>query len=105
MKTQQTGSEIPPPKYDTTLALIIKCPKCQTQRAFQVSDAFMLVINRVSSGAEYSTVCEECGYRTSVQLAWTKRHLGWISERLIFTNIVTVEDDCGMNKQEGGKEI
>jgi hypothetical protein len=87
------------------LALIVKCPKCQTQRAFKVNDRFMLVVTRQSSGTEYSTVCEECGHRSGVVLAWTQRHPRWVSERLIFTKTVTVEDDYGMTKQEGGKKI
>jgi hypothetical protein len=46
-----------------------------------------------------------CKYRFNVQLVWTKRHKNWVSERIVFKKIVTVEDDFGMTKQEGGKEI
>jgi hypothetical protein len=105
MKSQQTGSEIPPDKGADVLALIIRCPKCQTQRAFRVNNGFMLVVTRKSSGAEYSTACDVCKYRFNVQLVWTKRHKNWVSERIVFKKIVTVEDDFGMTKQEGGKEI
>jgi hypothetical protein len=99
------GSEIPPSKDDDVLALIIKCPKCQTQRAFKVNDGFMLVITRKSSGTEYSTICEVCDHRFNVQLAWTKRHPMWVAEKLVFTKSVTVEDDFGMSKSEIEKKI
>jgi hypothetical protein len=105
MKSQQIGSSIPPEKDQDTLALIIKCPKCQTQRAFKVNDGFMLVMTRQSSGTEYSTMCDACGYRINVQIAWTQRHFGWVAERLVFTKSVAVEDEIGMFKAEGGKEI
>ena len=105
MKSQQYGSDIPPSHDDDILALIIKCPKCQTQRAFKVNDGFMLVSTRLSSGTEYSTVCEECDYRINVQFAWTRRHPRWVAERLVFTKMVMVEDDFGMTKAEGGKSI
>jgi hypothetical protein len=99
------GSEIPPKKDEDVLALIIKCPKCQTQRAFKVNDGFMLVMTRESSGTEYSTICEVCEHRFNVQLAWTRRHERWVAERLVFQKMVSVEDDYGMSKAEGGKAI
>jgi hypothetical protein len=105
MKSQQAGSEVSPPKEDDILALIIICPKCQAQRAFKVNDGFMMVVTRASSGAEYSTTCDLCGYRIIVQLAWTRRHLGWTTEKLVLTKAVGVEDEFGLRKQHGGKSI
>ena len=105
MKTQQMGSEIPPSEENDVLALIIKCPKCQTQRAFRVNDGFMTVMTRQSSGTEYSTICDVCNHRFNVQLAWTRRHPAWVAERLVFQKLVSVEDDYGMTKAEGGKSI
>lgn len=105
MKSQQTGSEIPAGENEDVLALIIKCHKCDTQRAFKVNDSFALTITRASSGVEYTTKCNICGHPIGVQLAWTQRHFGWVAERLVFTKSITVEDQIGMFKAEGGKEI
>jgi DNA-directed RNA polymerase subunit RPC12/RpoP len=105
MKSQQIGSEIEPPKSDDTLALIIQCPKCNTQRAFRVNDSFMLAITRKSSGCQYNTACDTCGYKVSVQLIWTKRHLGWTVEGITFKKAVAVEDDFGLKPITGNKEI
>jgi hypothetical protein len=105
MKTQQIGSEIEPPKDDDTLALIIKCPKCDTQRAFRVNDSFMLTITRKVSGCQYNTSCTICGYRIGVQLIWTKRHLGWVAEKITFKKAIAVEDEPGLRPTEGTKQI
>lgn len=104
-KTNQLGSVIPPKKEDDTLALIIKCPQCDTQRAFKVNDGFMTVITRSSSGAEYSTVCGKCQNRFSIQLVWTRRHPGWTTERVTFENAVIATDDYDMRERKGGKAI
>jgi hypothetical protein len=105
MKTQQTGSEVPPGKGDDTLALIIKCPACDAQRAFRINNAAMLTLTRQSSGCEYTTECEICGHIVTIQLIWTRRHLGWVAEKIVFTKGVTVEDDLKMTKSEGRKQI
>lgn len=105
MKTQQIGSEKAPEGESDTLALIIKCPGCGTQRAFRVNDSFALVMKRESSGAEYVTWCEVCDHRISFQIAWTKRHPGWVGEELSFTDYLTIVDDAGMRKTKGGKQI
>jgi DNA-directed RNA polymerase subunit RPC12/RpoP len=105
MKTKQIGSEKPPENENDTLALIIRCPECDTQRAFRINDTVALVITRKSSGAKYETWCEICGHRITFQIAWTKRHPGWVAERLSLTDYVTVEDSNGMSKTKGGKLI
>lgn len=106
MKTIQIGSETAPPKEDDTLALIIKCPKCDTQRAFRVNDSFMLTVTRKSSGCQYNTSCTICGYRFNIQLVWTKRRVpGWIVERITFKKAVEVRDDFGLTPIAGNKEI
>lgn len=65
----------------------------------------MLTLTRESSGAAYVTQCEICGHRIGAKLAWTKRHLGWVAEKLTFIKSVTVEDDIGMFEAEGEKQI
>jgi transcription elongation factor Elf1 len=104
-KNQQIGSEIEPPKDDDTLALIIQCPKCNTQRAFRVNDSFMLTITRKTSGCQYNVACSICGHQTNVQLIWTKRHLGWTVEKISFKKSIAVEDEFGLNPTKGTKEI
>jgi hypothetical protein len=105
MKTQQIGSEIEPPTSDDTLALIMQCQVCDAQRAFRVSDSFMLTITRKASGCQYNSWCTVCGHRIGIQLVWTKRHLGWTVEKVAFKKAVTVEDEFGLNKTEGIKQI
>jgi hypothetical protein len=105
MKTEQTGSRQKPGPFDDTLAIIIKCQECHTQRAFRVNDSFGVTITRQSSGAEYSTWCEKCGRRISVQLAWTKRHKGWPAEKILFEDAVTVVDQFGLTPEKGQKLI
>lgn len=104
-KTIQLGSTIPPKGENDTLALIIKCAKCDTQRAFRVNDGFMGVILRKSSGLEYSTVCSKCQTRFPIQLVWTRRQPGWTAERVTFENAVRVTDNLEMYKREGGKAV
>jgi len=105
MKTRQTGSRQEPGPNEDTLALIIKCPDCNTQRAFRINDAFFSVLTRRSSGAEYDTWCEKCGRRISIQMCWTHRHAKWVSERVLFGDRVTVEDDSGLLPQHGEKIV
>jgi hypothetical protein len=105
MKTRQSGSVISPESAEDTLALIIRCQKCDTQRAFRVNDGFAAVVIRKSSGVEYVTWCEKCGQRISVQLCWTKRHKHWLSERIILKDAVSVEDEFGLGQTEGVKRI
>lgn len=105
MKSQQIGSEIEPPKDDDTLALIIKCPKCDTQRAFRVNDSFMLTITKKSSGVQYNAACEICGHVTNIQIIWTKRHRGWTVEGITFKKAVAVEDEFGLKPIAGKKQV
>lgn len=105
MKTSQTGSRKPPGPDEDTLALIIKCPDCSTQRAFKVSDGFVGVITRLGAGVEYDTWCMKCGRRIAVQLCWTRRHSKWVSEKIIFDDAVTVQDEIGLRPEQGGKSI
>jgi hypothetical protein len=105
MKSQQTGSETPPGGDDDTLAIIIKCPACDTQRAFRINNAAMLTLTRKSSGCEYTVECDLCGHLVTIQLIWTRRHLGWIAESITFKSAVTVEDDFKMKKIKGGRKI
>jgi phage FluMu protein Com len=106
MKTQQTGSKTEPDEENTTLALIIKCPKCRTQRAFKFNDTLATVMTRESSGMEVSTFCEKCSRRIAIQFCWTKRWVpGWTVEKVVFREAVTVEDHFGLSPQEGEKII
>lgn len=105
MKTQQTGSSQKPGPFENVLALIVKCPECSTQRAFKVNDSFGETITRLSSGYELTTWCEKCNRQISIQLCWTKRHLGWTVEKITFEKAVTVTDNLGMSPEEGEKII
>lgn len=105
MKTQQIGSQVEPIKENDTLAFIIKCPKCRTQRAFRVNDSFALVATRKSSGLEIDTWCVKCSRRIAIQLVWTQRQLKWPSEKIVFQKAVTVEDHFGMNPQHDEKIV
>jgi hypothetical protein len=75
-RSQQIGSEIAPSEEEDTLALIMRCPKCDTQRAFRVTDSFAMAVTRKSSGCQYNASCTICDYRLEIQLVWTRRHLG-----------------------------
>lgn len=105
MKSRQLGSETPPQKEDDTLALIMRCPACDTQRAFRVNDSFMLTLTRKVSGCQYNASCTICGYQMEIQLVWTRRHLGWVAERITFKKAVAVEDENGLRPSAGNKEI
>jgi hypothetical protein len=106
VKTQQTGSKNKPTDENDVLALIIKCPKCRTQRAFKFNDSMANVMTRESSGLEVNVFCEKCSRRIAVQLCWTKRWLpGWTAENVLFKEAVTVEDYMGLSPQKGEKLI
>jgi hypothetical protein len=104
-KSQQIGSEIEPPKDDDTLALIMECTKCDTQRAFRVNDSFMLTITRKVSGCQYVASCSICGHEVSIKLIWTRRHLGWVAEKITFTKSVSVEDEFKLKPTKGKREV
>jgi hypothetical protein len=106
MKTQQTGSKSRPGDDDNILALVIKCPKCRTQRAFKFNDSIANVMTRASSGMEVNVFCEKCSRRIAIQLCWTRRFLpGWTVQKLTFKDSVTVEDHFGLSQEEGEKLI
>lgn len=106
MKTQQTGSKSKPTDENDILALIIRCPKCKTQRAFKFNDSIAAVMTRESSGMEVNVFCEKCSRRIAVQFCWTRRFLpGWTVEKILFKEAVTVEDHFGLSPEQGGKII
>lgn len=106
MKTQQTGSKSRPGDDDNILALIIRCPKCRTQRAFKFNDSIAQVMTREASGMEVNVFCEKCCKRIAVQLCWTRRFVpGWTVEKILFRESVTVEDHSGLSPEKGERII
>lgn len=105
--TLQKGSATEPKDSDRTLAIIIICPNCDTQRAFKINDAMEeAILPRNSSGMEWITWCEECGREFKFQLCWTERKPGWTGEKIIIKEeIGSVEDMMGLTKTKSERTI
>lgn len=97
INSMQTSSCDIPKANETSLAIGLSCPDCETLRFYKFDRTINLVLNRVISGLSVSARCEVCSRRFVCALQWIDPISGFSYRKPPTTdNVNIIEDENGL---------
>ena len=96
-KSMQASDIAPPRSDETSLAIGLSCPDCETIRFYRIDENLKFIVNRDMSGVSFSASCEKCSRRFVAVVQWITPDEGYSYRKPPTAEMVSiVRDENGL---------